>query len=347
MLKPFNRAEIHFHIHDEIGHAGQNSTVYTAHDIQLDATLAIKKIAKTTIANADEYFLEASLLYQSSHPNIVPVHYACQDGDHIYLAMPYYPLGSLKKQMGHRSLTLREIIIFATQILSGLHNIHSKRLIHFDVKPDNILISQRGEALLADFGLAKQTSYSGMAGQDRIYGNMAPPESFTTSDFSRHFDIYQIGLTLHRMCKGDESFYSDYGQYMSNGTLDRGRFQHAVLTGQFPNRDQYPEHIPQRMINTINRCLQIEPSGRFQSALDVVNALSEIEGNLLDWQYEVDDGSRSWSKTIEGRSVQLNINHNHQAVATQTSSSGSVRRIKAYCVNGISRQQIKQFLREK
>lgn len=345
MLKPFNIAEVQFELGNEIGREGQNSNVHTALDLQLNATLAMKKMRKATFSDVDTYFSEASMLYLSSHPNIVPIHYACQDNEHIYLAMPYYAGGSLKAKLAAGFLTVREIVTYATQILSGLHNIHSKRLIHFDIKPDNILISPRGEALIADFGLAKQTSYSGVAGQDRIYGKMIPPEGFNDQEFSRYFDIYQMGLTLHRMCKGDATFYTEYAQYLDNGVLDRQRFRHAVLNGQFPSRSQYPEHIPQRIIDTINQCLQQSPQDRIQSALDIVNEISDVDGNLLDWRYEENHGARLWSKQSDSTFIQLAVDNGGNCVATKTSASGQVRRVREYCINGISRQQIKSFLR--
>jgi serine/threonine protein kinase len=158
MLNTTRTAELSFHIVDEIGQEGKNSRVFTATDIQLNANIVVKKMIKTDFSSVDDFFLEASFLYLSSHPNVVPIHYACQDTEHIYLAMPYFDKGSLKRKMQGGELSVRDIIVFSTQILSGLNNIHSKKLIHFDVKPDNILFSERGEALLSDFGLTKQTS---------------------------------------------------------------------------------------------------------------------------------------------------------------------------------------------
>lgn len=178
MLNTTRTAELSFHIENEIGHEGKNSTVFTATDLQLGAEIVVKKMPKSDFSNIDEYFTESNLLHLSSHPNVVPIYYACQDEEHIFLAMPYFKHGSLKKKMRESPLSVRDVVVWSTQVLSGLHNIHSKRLIHFDVKPDNILFSDRGEALLSDFGLTKQTSYSGIAGQDRIYGNMVPPEAF-------------------------------------------------------------------------------------------------------------------------------------------------------------------------
>jgi eukaryotic-like serine/threonine-protein kinase len=177
MLSPFSIAELRFDLLREIGQEGQNSRTYVARDHQLDAEIVIKKIEKRRIASPADFFQESRMLYASAHQNVVQIHYACYDAGHIYLAMPYYSKGSIKPLITGKFLTVREIVAVGCQVLSGLHNIHSKGLIHFDVKPDNILQSSRGEALLADFGLAKQMNFGGIAEQDMHYLKMIPPEA--------------------------------------------------------------------------------------------------------------------------------------------------------------------------
>ena len=202
MLKPHNRAEVKFDLVREIGHEGRNSTVYVVHDIQLDSEIVMKRIKKANFAKPDEFFNEARTLYATSHQNVVPILYACEDDDHVFLALPYLQKGSLKALMSAQNLTVREIVRLGCQLLSGIHNIHSKGLIHFDIKPDNILLSDRGEALLSDFGLAKQM-YLGQAEQTQFYLPIVAPELLTREFHDLRFDIYQFGLTLYRMCCGE------------------------------------------------------------------------------------------------------------------------------------------------
>jgi len=338
--------ELSFELGEEIGHDGKNSRVFKAIDLQLTAEIVVKKMFKNDFSDVDEYFTEASLLYLSSHPNVVPIHYACQDKDHIYLAMPLYRGGSLKQKTAMGPLTVREVIVYSTQILSGLHNIHSKGLIHFDVKPDNVLLSERSEALLSDFGLAKQTTYSGIAGQDRIYGKMVPPEAFSTDQFNNQFDIYQVGLTMHRMCLGDGAFYAEYKSFIGANGLNRDSFRYAVSNGQFPSTNQYPEHIPQKLIRTIKRCLAKDLNQRYSSAIEVVNDLANIEGELLDWHLSENGSEKKWVKHgADGRSIELLICNQGNANATKTSAQGNTQRITAYCKPNISRADTKRFLR--
>lgn len=345
MIRPYNLAQVEFELRQEIGLEGNNSQVYIAHDPQLDTELVIKKIPKSKISNINDYFSEASLLHAGSHTNVVPIHYACQDNDHVYTAMPYFKNSSLKTLMAHRRLSVREVIVFGTQFLSGLHHIHSKRLIHFDVKPDNILLSDRWEAVLSDFGLAKQMEYSGLAGQDRLYGKMTPPESFQTDQFCHRLDIYQSGLTLYRMCIGDDEFYRQYNNFVENGTLNRQRYRHAIVNGQFPART-YPEHIPAALKKTINKCLQINPQDRFSSVIEIVNELADIDGPILDWIYEETPNGKKWSKNIDEKYYELIVDMNGTSIASKSTNGGNLRRINDYCTENITSNLIRRFMGE-
>jgi serine/threonine protein kinase len=259
--------------------------------------------------------------------------------------MPFFENGSLKGRIAMGHLTVREIITYSTQFLSGLHNIHSKGLIHFDIKPDNILLSARGEAMLSDFGLTKQTSFAGRAGQDRIYGKMTPPEAFTTDEFTKHFDIYQVGLTIYRLAVGDSFFYEQYNNFVENGVLNRTAFMHAVVNGQFPSCTQFQEHIPNRLIATIRTCLSTDPQNRFHSASEIVNSFADIEGELLDWRLSDNEDDREWTKTTGDRTVRLRVNADGGSEATRQIRDGQVRRVNEYCQQTISRADIKRFLR--
>jgi serine/threonine protein kinase len=240
MFSPHTTAQINFQKQREIGQQGRNSHTYISYDPQLDAEIVTKQVRKADLNSSNNFFDESRALYASAHPNVVQIYYACEDADYIYLAMPYYKRGSVADLLRQRYLTVREIITIGCQVISGIHNIHSKGLIHFDVKPDNILLSNRGEALLSDFGLSKQMNFVGIALQDRLYNKMIPPEGTRGDQFDRTFDIYQLGLTLYRMCNGENHFYGQYDAYGLGAAFDRNRFRADLRNGVFPNRP-YPQ----------------------------------------------------------------------------------------------------------
>lgn len=347
MLRPYSKAELSFELRTEIGQAGSNSKAHIAHDPQLDAEIVIKQVKKSDLDSVDAFFDESKTLYLSTHPNVVPVHYACHDADCIYIAMPYYKRGSLNALIESRYLTVREIVTLGCQICSGLHNIHSKGLVHFDIKPDNVLLSDRGEALISDFGLSRPVGLSGAAGQDRLYFKMRPPEAYDTAEFTPTFDIYQLGLTLYRMCNGNDDFYEQFYEFGETTlAFDRDAFKFAVRNGRFPDRTRFEEHIPERLRRLIKKCLEPGPADRFQAAIEVANELAQVE-ERLDWQFSKDGGKRVWVKTEEERQYKLTVDENSASVAEKIMlSSGRRTRIAAYCSHSITSRDIRKFLGE-
>jgi eukaryotic-like serine/threonine-protein kinase len=326
----------------EIGQEGRNSSVYTIHDANLDATLAIKEVRKDSGYFHPSYFEEAQILYKSAHPNVVQVMYACEDDENVYVATPFYENGSLKSFMANRFLTVREIIKFSCQFLNGLHNIHSKGLYHFDIKPDNILLSARYEALLSDFGQSREINEHGLAQQPKQYNKIVAPEFFGNNYLDSRSDIYQAGLTLYHMCVGTVEFDSQIARYAT--VRDLGQ---AKRTESFPDFGRYPLHIPQKLQRVIRKSLRANPQDRYHSVLDMVNALADIDGPVLDWQYSVDHGTRNWHQiTEDGYVKKLSVCPASTSVAHKYRDGAAERRVTAYCSNSITEQQIVEFLNQ-
>lgn len=347
MIKPYNRAEVAFDILEEIGFEGKNSQVYRIHDHHLDAELVIKRVPKADFnGNQSQFFSEAKVLYLSSHPNVVPVNYACEDNDYIYIALPFFQNGSLKKIIQSRMLTIREIIRYACQFLSGLHNIHSKGLIHFDLKPDNILISKNNEALVSDFGLAKHTNHLGLAQPDQIYNKQVPPEALAAAQFSSAFDIFQAGLCLYRMCNGEHNFEQQFNAYISPQGFEQARFIQDVQSGAFPNRSFFLEHIPEKLRKIVKKALKVDPDERFTTVIDLINELSAIDGNELDWQYCETGTERRWQKEEDGKVTYIKIDQTGKSEAKKGNDCNGYRRITSYCKSNISDRELRRFLKD-
>ncbi len=344
MIYPCQRAQVQFQFTKEIGQHGKNSKVYLAHDQNLDGQVVIKQIDKTTFPHKDVFFEEARKLYKSYHPNVVQVLYACEDNDYIYISMPFYKNQSLKDLIDSRYLTAREVIKFATEFLSGLHNIHVKGLVHFDIKPDNIMLSDRMEALLSDFGLAESVDSSGLALQPCNYAGACPPEyieaQFSSNfTFDRLFDIFQVGLTIYRMCCGNQVFQTQMSQFTTYQDL-----YVAIRDKKFPDMALIPEHIPSKVVSTIKKCISLNPNDRFLSALDVINNMADISDNFLDWEYSIDNRTRKWKKNDKkGNIYELSVDSTGSSTATKTTPSRTTR-VLSYCLQNITGRQIKEFL---
>jgi eukaryotic-like serine/threonine-protein kinase len=336
----YQEPKVRFRKIREIGQEGKNSKVYTIHDANLDATLVIKEVAKDSGYFHPKYFQEAQILYKSVHPNVVQVMYACEDDDNVYVATPFYQNGSLKSFMANRLLTVREIIKFTCQILNGLHNIHSKGLYHFDIKPDNVLLSDRYEALLADFGQSREINEHGLAQQPKQYNKIVAPEFFGNNFLDSRSDIYQAGLTLYHMCVGSVEFDSQITRYAT--VRDLGQ---AKRTEGFPDFGRYPLHIPKQLQKVIRKSLRANPQNRYQSVLDMVNDLADIDGPILDWHYTVDNGTRHWHQVTEdGYVKKLSVCPESKSIALKYRNGTAERKVNPYCSNNITDKQIVEFL---
>jgi len=339
MYGMYSRAEVSFEYRKEIGQDGRNSKAFIAHDRYLDAELVIKQIPKADFSNPEDFFNESRSLYKASHPHVVQIQYACACEDNIYLALPYYRNGSLKDLIDKQNLSVREIVRFSIQICSALHNIHSKNLIHFDIKPDNILLSERNEALLSDFGLAQFMTPEFTATTEKIYIKHVAPEHFRGEDFTSQYDVYQLGLTIYRMVHGNDEFNKQIAIFQNNQ-----EYFEAVENEIFPARS-YPEHIPSRLEKIINKCLKSDVAERYASALDVANDLSAIDDQTLDWVHTVNADGRSWRKLTDTHEYRINVSEHGRSSAEKRTVDGKWSRIKEFCLDNLNRASLKKFLR--
>lgn len=296
MVNLFTETKLDFKLIKKVGNGGEGE-VYKTNDRQLNSIIAVKKVAIATFKKESQFFEEAKKLHLTRHQNIVPIKFGCKDDEFIYLAMPLYENGSLKSLMDKRFLSSREIIKYSLQFLAGLNHIHIKKLLHFDIKPENILLSKSNQALISDFGLAE---YTGRYGFSKIHGTtpvFAPPELFVQAEHNLKYDIYQSGITLYRMCVGDTVFLNQIEDaHLHRGVSNQANFINAVSTGKFPNRTFHFEHIPIALRKIITKALNPSVNDRYNTVLEMMNDLASID-KADDWILETDYSSfESWKK---------------------------------------------------
>jgi serine/threonine protein kinase len=337
-------ATLNFELKQNIGQEGANSEVYIAHDKQFDADIVIKRIPKKNFNSPTEFYKEAKCLYASKHQNIVSVNYSCEDDEYIYIAMPFYSMGSLESLVKTRFLTVREVLKYSIDFLSGLNHIHTKGLIHFDIKPTNILISNSNEALVTDFGLAKFTNQHRVAEQNVFYSFHTPPESLVSNQFTIQADIYQAGLTLYRLCNGTDVFKNQIAQLaVQNNQFQKPLLDKAIMTGQFPDRKLFFPHIPQKLKNIIRKAMSLNPADRYNNLIDMLNELSTVENNL-DWRLTISQTGHKWSMLKDNKTYDIELIENGGVfnINTYKTMNGSGRRTKEVgnCLQNITENRL-------
>lgn len=157
----------------------------------------------------DKFEKEARTLAKLKHPHIVPVIDVFQENNTSYYVMEYAEGASLKQQVDKEGpLSETKAVSYILQVADALRYLHGQHICHLDIKPANILTTARGEAILADFGLAKQYDEEGgetsttPVGKSKGY---APPEQYRTGgvqSFSPKTDVYALGATLYFLLTG-------------------------------------------------------------------------------------------------------------------------------------------------
>jgi hypothetical protein len=237
-----------YELEDRLGHGGM-ATVYRARDLKLDREVAIKLLADN-FAGDDEvrkrFSREARLAARLDHPNVVQVFDVGEDEDRPFIVMEHVEGGTLEDRLNRRrrSLDRDEALRLLGQLCEGLGHAHAKKLVHRDIKPQNLLLRESDDCLkITDFGIARAaeettrlTRPGKVIGTDRYMA----PEQLADGRITAATDVYACGVVA------DE-----------------------VL----------PESRSPELDEIITRCLREEPGERFSDASALGEALATVEGN--------------------------------------------------------------------
>lgn len=195
-----------YEIENEINSGGMG-IIYTAHDHSLKRQVAIKIIRPEyvwSLEMVDAFLQEAQIIAKLDHPNILKIYDVGKtenDEYPIYLVMQLARDGSLENKLASSSWLVDGAELIFSQICSALYYAHNQGVIHLDLKPSNILFDHVGNALVADFGLAKFLQGATHVKADTNVGTQLymPPEQFFGGDAGPFSDVYALGMTLHEM----------------------------------------------------------------------------------------------------------------------------------------------------
>lgn len=257
-----------FLIEEEIGRGGMG-VVYAARDKELGERVALKVITQTMVDDpqmAERFRREASAARKITHPNVIRIH---DLGDHhglLFLSMELFSGRSLSDLLERRQkLPLNETKGIVYQVADALQAAHTAGVIHRDLKPHNILVSDARDVRVIDFGLAKATYRPGMSVTGLVMGTpeYMSPEQVRGGTVDRRSDIYSLGAVVYQMLTGQPPFVAE--------TPIAVGFLHCSETPR--SLKEIGAGIPQTVEDVVLKALAKDPAQRFDTATDFKSAL--------------------------------------------------------------------------
>jgi eukaryotic-like serine/threonine-protein kinase len=258
----------HYQLEQLLGR-GASAKVYLARDLRHGRQVALKVIRPELAATVarGRFLREIHVAGRLQHPHIVPMLESGEAQGQLWYAMPYVRGESLRQLLDReRALPVDMAVELARQLARALDYAHREGIVHRDLKPENILLSD-GQALIADFGLAKALE----AGGERLTANgMAvgtaayiSPEQATSGEVDGRSDLYSLGCLLYEMLAGQPAFTGPSVQ----------RIIALRFTMPPPSVQVFRPEVPNWLDEVVRRLLALDPAERLANGAEVARAL--------------------------------------------------------------------------
>ena len=273
----------HYQVLERLGGGGMG-VVYKAQDLNLNRFVALKFLSESR-SNSENSLIrfrrEAWADSSLNHPNVCTIYEIGETDGLIYLAMEFLEGLTLRETLQRQHLELEETISLALEIADGLQTAHSKGILHRDIKPTNIFVTEEGHAKIIDFGLAKfvHPLSSHLTAQidkrDRDLttpgapmGTVAymSPEQLLGMTVDARSDLFSFGVMLYEMISGQLPFRGETVAAMFDSILNRTPVPLSQL-----NAD-----VPPRLEEIVNKCLLKDPNFRYQHAAEIRSDLKRV-----------------------------------------------------------------------
>ena len=268
MIAPGKTVGGRYKIKSHIGTGGM-ATVYLAQDLILERPVAVKVLRldfHTNEAAMRRFQREAQSATQLVHPNIVSVYDVGEEDGTNYIVMEYVEGTDLKEYIRERGpLPPREAVRIMTQIVSAIELAHQNRIIHRDIKPQNILIDREGNVKITDFGIAIALSETSLTQTNTLLGSVhyLSPEQARGGMATIRSDIYALGIVLYELLVGEVPFEGE-----SAVSIALKHFQEPL-----PRISQMLPTVPQSLENVVLKATAKEPLDRYSSCYEMLEDL--------------------------------------------------------------------------
>jgi WD40 repeat protein/serine/threonine protein kinase len=261
-------------LYEEIGKGGMG-VVYRARDLVLDREVALKMMLPKFVDGPDSvqrFYREARAAARLRHPNIVPIHgMGLHQGRHCF-TMPLMLGGSLGVQKGRFHQDIRAAVVLMEKVARAVQAAHEQGIIHRDLKPANILLDEKDEPLVADFGLAKVSG--GEADTTQPGQRLGTPAYMAPEQAAGHSwkvtpasDIWALGVILYELLTGQPPF----GGGNAEQVVER------VMTAEPPRAGKVRPGLPRALEAVVRHCLEKAPADRYATA-------AALADDLARWQ---------------------------------------------------------------
>ena len=322
-------SELHVYACRSLLGRGGMGWVYLAHHLDLHRDCAVKILSPKLVDRDPDYLTNFQNEGRASaglvHPNIVTTHAIGEVGGFHFLEMEFVPGQSLQKLVDQGPLPPLKATEIICRVAEGLAAAHQAGILHRDLKPDNVLLTHRGEPKIGDFGLAKKLRDDGTLGNARLAGTpqFMAPELFQGQRASMASDVYSLGICYYLLLTGKLPF--------ARPTLNE--LITAAVHEPFPSVREHCPDATLDMVECIRRFADRSPANRPQSGIEASHLLQAVLGHLRDIEslmHEAFDGLPATRWRLQDKRYEVRVtlpNGRGQTVYVESTGSAADRRL--------------------